>query len=238
MNCKCESHPGGDGPRDYVQVEDGRRWVADSKTQWLAAQAIRHLNGAGREDEAYYAHAVALLREQEDAADALVRLAHQTVGDPTLRWNLLHLLGDAGNASSAGYLVEAAIERLPERSREGCEGPFDTELLNRTMAVHAIAAIATREREVAGQLLRIVEANPERAVLVEAVKAAADAGLQDRVRELLPQEHHWMLDLKRVNHQQVQADPGRKDEVDGRFRPPAQDAARQVPQACGFTRKE
>lgn len=236
MACKTENSQDNGG--DKFEREQGRQWFGGSETQWLVGQAIRHLNGAEPVDERSYQHVIALLREHKAGTDTLTQLAHDTASDPTLRWNLLHVLGDAGDASSARALVEAALERLPERQREGCEGPYDTELLNRTMAVHAIAAVSRRHQDAAQGLLRIIEARPDRAVLIEAVKAAVDLGHRERVQALLAQEDRWILDLKRVSHREVNADAERQDGREIGFVPPRQRAQHTAPQACGCGSKE
>jgi len=236
MACKTENTNENGG--DRFEREQGRQWFGGSETQWLVGQALRHLNGAEPSDERSYQHVIALLREHKAGKDTLTQLAHDTVADPTLRWNILHVLGDAGDASSIKSLVEAALERLPERQREGCEGPYDTELLNRTMAVHAIAAVARRHEDAADGLLRIVEAKPDRAVLIEAVKAAVDLGQGERVQSLLSEEDRWILDLKRVSYREVSADAEREDGKEIGFVPPRQREHHTAPQACGCSSKE
>lgn len=223
---------------DCLDLEDGRQWFVGSETRWLVGQAVQHLNGAEPSDERTYEHVTALLRGHKAANEVLVQLAHDTASDPTLRWNILHVLGDAGDAASSTFLVEAALEPLPERLKQGCEGPFDTELLNRTMAVHAIAAIARRDAAAADGLLKIVEARPETALLVEAVKAAIDLGHRERVQALLAKDDQWILDIKRVGYREIHADPERADGKEIGFVPPRRGVEHTAPQACGCAAKE
>ena len=236
MACKTKNTNENGG--DCLEQEKGRQWFGGSETQWLIGQALRHLNGAEPSDERSYQYVIALLREHKAGVDTLTQLAHDTAADPTLRWNLLHVLGDAGDATSAKVLVEIALERLPERQRVGCEGPYDTELLNRSMAVHAIAAVARRHENAADGLLRIVEARPDRTVLIEAVKAAVELGHRERVHGLLAENDRWILDLKRVSYREVNADPEREDGKEVGFVPPRQRALHTSPQACGCSSKE
>ncbi|QSX77881.1 hypothetical protein [Agrilutibacter solisilvae] len=234
MGCKKET---GNKGSDCVELEQGRHWFDASETAWLIGQAVRYLNGAEPTDERHYQHTVALLREHKDGTRAISQLAHATSEDPTLRWNLLHVLGDAGDVKSAKYLVTAALEPLPDRTREkGCEGPFDTELLNRTMAVIALATVAGRHKDAAQSLLKIIGSAPARPVLIEAVKAAVDLGLQDRVREMLPEEERWILDIKRVSYREVNADPEREDGKEVGYTPPRHRADHTAPSSnacCG-----
>ena len=232
MACKKENTAAASAG-DCIELDEGRQRIGGSGAQWLVGQAIAALNRADAADERDYNHIVALLREHAPAGDALLQLAHDSATDPTLRWNVLHVLGDAGDLGAADFLVKAALERLPERRKEGCEGPFDTELLNRTMAVHAIAAIAGRDAKAAEGLLRVIEAGPERAVLVEAVKAAVELGHRERVQGLLAKEDQWILDIKRASHRDVHADPERADGKEIGFAPPRRGAQHTAPQACG-----
>lgn len=233
MACKTEKTTAADRTGDCIELEEGRQWPGGSEAQWLVGQAIRALNGAEPADERDYRHIIALLREHKAAGEALVQLAHDGTSDPGLRWNLLHVLGDAGDLAAADFLVKAALERVPERQKQGCEGPFDTELLNRTMAVHAIAAIAGRDAKAAEGLLRIIESAPERAVLIEAVKAAVDLGHRERVQGLLAKDAQWILDIKRASHRDVHADAERKDGTEVGYAPPKRGAQHTAPQACG-----
>jgi hypothetical protein len=142
-------------------------------------------------------------------------------GDAPLRWCLLHLLGDAADARAGDFLVRAAVEKLPERHRdEGCEGTYDTELLVRTGAVNALRSLAVRHKDAAARLLDVLSSRPERPILIEAVKAAVDLGLADKVRELLPKDEHWILDIRRAKTQEVFADAEREDGKERGFTPP------------------
>lgn len=231
MACRTETSKEANG--DCLEVEKGRQWFGANEYTWLAGQAIRYLNGADAEDERNYKHTIALLRAGEANTGALTQLAHDTSADPTLRWNVLHVLGDAGNASAGQYLAEAALEKLPDRQREGCEGPYDTELLNRTMAVHALAAVCGRHGEAVELLLRVAAARPDPAVLIEAVKAAVDLGYREKVQGLLAEEDRWILDIKRVGYREVDADSERADGKEVGFVPPKHPSEQTTPHACG-----
>lgn len=218
---------------DCFEAEQGRQWFDVSGTAWLVGEAVRYLNGAEPLDERRYQHTLQLLRERDDATRVLAQLAHETSEDPTLRWNLLHVLGDAGNADAADYLVKAAVEPLPDRAQQkGCEGPFDNELLNRTMAVGAIVAVARRHPDASEAIVAIVKEHPARPVLIEAVKAAVELGLRDRVQEMLAEDDRWILNIKRVSHQELSADPERKDSKEVGFTPPRQRELHTAPSVC------
>lgn len=237
MACKTERKKG-KGRDDCLEAEPGREWFGGSETLWLAGQAVRYLNGSGQDDERNYKQVTSLLSRHEAGTKSLTQLAHDSAEDATLRWNVLHVLGDAGDASAVRFLVEAALERLPERHREGCEGPYDTELLNRTMAVHAIAALSARHPDAVEGLLQVIKAQPDRAVLIEAVKAAADLGHREQVQALLSEQDRWILDLKRVSYREVNAEAERKDGVEVGFVPPRHRSEHTAPHACGCDTKE
>jgi HEAT repeat protein len=231
MGCRKEK-PEGTG--DCLELERGRQWFGTSESTWIVGQAIRYLNSDDPSDERDYQHAVSLLRAHKEGVRALAQLAHDTSQDPTLRWNLIYLLGDAGDTHSIKPLISAALEKLPEQVQEnGCEGPFDTELLNRTMAIEALVALSRRHKEAAEGIVKIVSAGPARPVLIEAVKAAVDLGLQDRVRELLPEDERRILDIKRISFREVNADSEREDGREVGFTPPKHRSLHTAPHTCG-----
>ncbi len=220
MNCSTDTNDG-DGS-DRTEGSGGRRYFDESAVAWLVGEAVRHLHGEGKEAELYYQRAIELLRGQKDAADAIVRLAQQVDRDDTgVRWSLLHVLGDIGHAHAAGFLVESALARLPEHDpKQGCESPRDSHVLVATMAVEALQRVATANREVADAVLKVVSAQPERSILIEAVKAAVALGQRDRLHELLPKDDHWMIDLRRARVEEVHAEPEREDGKERGFTPP------------------
>lgn len=218
MECQEER---GRGRSDSFELVAGDRPFDASATAWLVGEAVRHLHRAGEEATLAYQHVTEVLRGRDDAVETLARLSHEAGrGDTPLRWSVLFVLGDVGDQSAGDLLVGVATERLPEAERGGCEGPRDAELLVRTMAVEALQRIAGRHPEVAEHLLKIVAERPARPVLIEAVKAAGDLGLTERVRGLVPAADHWILDIRRARIDEVQAEPERKDGNERGFTPP------------------
>jgi len=225
------------------RLEGGRieRHFDDSSTAWLIGEAVKQLNLAGPEAELAYARSVELLRQSEDLVKTvagILRRVHS--GDGPLRWCILHVLGDAGGADSADLLVHAALEELPEPQHgQGCEGTRDVEMLVRTMAVVALQRVAGRHREALGHVMQVVSARPDRAVLIEAVKAARDLGLADKVRETLPKESLWILDIRRAKTQELVADPEREGGNERGFTPPKFGKFYTAPQSgCGCSRRK
>jgi hypothetical protein len=237
MSCNGNtSQQSGDG----MQAVTSAYPFGNSATGWLLGEAVRHLHSADKESEALYKRAVEVLsRNAEDLVEAVRGLSHQAGQFGSgLRWSLLHVLGDAGKADAAKFLVATTLEKLPEEDREHCESIRDTEVLVRTMAIEAIAKIATRYPEASWALLEIVKAQPAHALLIEAVKAAADLGLRDKVREMLPENQRWILDIKRVKATEVVADPEREDGKERSFTPPKMGDLYTAPRVSCCSKKE
>ncbi len=208
---------------DTLNVESGGRPFDLSATAWLVGQAVTQLNTEGKNGEHQYAQTTRLLRDCKDAKDTIISLVSQTKGaDHPMRWSLLYVLGDVADLSAADFLVDLAVSKLPENQTQCCEGPRDSELLIRTMAVEALVAIAKRDVSAAGHLLKLVKQQPAQPILIEATKAAIALGLRDEVAEILPNEAQWILDIRRVRCDEVQADPERADTGERSFTPPNQ----------------
>jgi hypothetical protein len=160
-------------------------------------------------------------------------------GDSSLRWNLLYVLGDVGDGSTADFLVRAALKPLPEAKEDGgCESDRDMEMLVCTMAVHALQRVAGRYTEVSEYLLKIVSERPARPILIEAVKVANELGLKEKVQALLPKEDHWILDIRRARTEEFFAEPERQDGKERGFTPPKSGSLYTAPSAVCCTRKE
>lgn len=232
------SRPRGNG--DSVEGLPGDRPFEVSATAWLVGQAIRFLNTAGEEGEVGYERVATLLRNCGDADATMTGLLQiRSSGDACLRWNLLRVFGDVATPAAAEFLADAALEPVPEPDRRGgCKGPRDAELLVRTAAVHALRRTARRHPEAAEHLLRVVSERPDRAVVIEAVKAAADVGEDVRVREALAEEDRSILEIRRARREELYADPEREDPA-GRVPPPPNIYSEATaPRAGGCARKE
>jgi hypothetical protein len=229
------------GGGDSLEVSAAIRLFDKSATAWLLGQAVRYLNTADKEGEFAYTRVVELLRRcSNDMVETLNGLFGQVkFGDSSLRWNLLYVLGDVGDASAADFLVHAALRPLPEaKEYGGCESDRDMEMLVCTMAVHALERVAGRYPQVSEYLLKIVSARPVRPILIEAVKVASQLGLKDQVRDLLLKEDHWILDIRRARTEEFFAEPERQDGKERGFTPPKSGALYTAPSAVCCTRKE
>jgi hypothetical protein len=238
MSCEEQTSRSGG---DCLEVEAGNRPFDVSATTWLIGQGVRYLNTAEKEGELAYLRVIELLRLYgKDVAEAVAGLFHQAnSGDIPFRWSLLYILGDAGDGSAADFLVHTALKQLPEvKPDEGCEGTRYAEMLVCTMAVHALQQVARRHSEVSEQLLKIVSERPVRPILIEAVKVAGELGLKEKVRDLLPKEEHWILDIRQARTEELFAEPEREDGKERGFTPPKTGLQYTAPQVTCCTRKE
>ena len=238
MDCKDQtSRSGGDS----LEGNTGSRLFDKSATAWLVGQGVRYLNTADKEGELAYLHIVEELRRcSKDLLETVIALFKQAKsGDASLRWNLLYVLGDAGDGDAADFLVRTALKRLPEADPdEGCEGARDTEILVCTMAVHALHRIAVRHPEISEALLKIVSEKPARPIMIEAVKVANELGLKEKIQELLPKEDHWIFDIRRARTEDLFAEPEREDGKERGFTPPKTGDLYTAPKVARCTRKE
>lgn len=238
MSCeKQTSRSGG----DCLKVDAGNRPFDVSATAWLIGQGVGYLNTAEKEGELAYLRVVELLRRcSKDIMETVTGLFHQaSSGDAPFRWSLLYILGDAGDGSAADFLVRTALKQLPEaKPDEGCEGARDAEMLVCTMAVHALQQVARRHPEVSEQLLKIVSEKPVRPILIEAVKVASELGLREKVRDLLPKEDLWILDIRQARTEELFAEPEREDGKERGFTPPKTGLQYTAPHVSCCIRKE
>jgi hypothetical protein len=226
--------------RDSLALGGERRPFDHSATAWLVGEGVRYLNSADKEGELAYQRVIELLRRgADDLLETVAALLRRQSGDAPLRWCLLHILSDAADAKAADFLLGAALEKLPERtSDDGCEGLRDAELLVRTMAVHGLRRIAGRHRDVAEHLLKFIAERPDRVILVEAVKLAGELGLKEKVRDVLPKEEHWILDIRRVRTEEVFVEVEREDGKERGFTPPRRGALYTAPHAACRPKRE
>jgi hypothetical protein len=224
-----------------LDVITANRIFDKSATAWLLSQAVRFLNTADKEGELAYTRVVEVLRRCTDDLLETVKALFRQIksGDTTLRWNLLYVLGDAGDAGAADFLVQAALKQLPEAKEDaGCESDRDMEMLVCTMAVHALRKVAGHYPDVSRSVLNVVSAKPARPILIEAVKVASQLGLKDHVREILPKEEHWILDIRQARAEEFFADPERQDGKERGFTPPRSGILNTAPSIACCTRRE
>jgi hypothetical protein len=214
----CQENPANSNT-DMLRVRDERYSFTTSAHTWLVHHAVRCLNSTNQEDEAVYKYVLELLSRNESSTEIIQLVRSVPEADSMLRWNLLYLLGDIGDKKAAKWLAEFIVRPLPERG-EGCEGPRDIELLLRTMAIESLQKIAKRHSEVSDLFLDITSQNPDRGILIEAVKAAMELGLRDKLVQQLSKDHHWMLELRKARVEEMHAVSERTDSKERDFIPP------------------
>jgi hypothetical protein len=103
---------------------------------------------------------------------------HASSQDPAgLRWSLLFVACELSDPKSADYLLRTALRperRLPSDDPD----PAGSELGMRLLAVKALHAIAREHHCVRRHLMELIVSRPEPAVLLEAIAAAEDLGLE------------------------------------------------------------
>lgn len=236
MECQNQATRSGDG----LEINSAVRLFDLSATAWLVGQGVKYLNTADEEGKLAYQRTIELLQGREDAVETLKRLIGTCpVSDISLRWSLIYLIGDVGNQAFAKLLSHLATEPLPEQEKQRCcEGPQDQELLVRTMAVEALERIASLHAESVEYILKVVSERPARPILIEAVKAAIHLGLKEKVRELLPEEEHWILDIRKARTEEIYADPERSDGKERGFTPPKLSAGSTIPRVHCHSHKQ
>lgn len=219
---------------DRFEIVEPKIHHSDTPTAWLLELAIQSLNVAGEDGVRAYGHAVELLRERDDAVEIVQTLSRRTpVEDVGRRWSALYVLGDIGDERAAEQLAHAALDSLPDHVEDTCESARDGELLLRVMAVESLHKIAERHDHAQELLLRIVEEQPARPVLIEAAKAAKALDLTDKVAKMLSKDQQWILDIDVVPAEKISVEVGPRDE-DVVGRAPDFDVRRPTPTVeCG-----
>jgi hypothetical protein len=170
---------------------------------WLAGEGIRYLHAADEREEIAYRRTVELLQKMPEATAAIGQAFHDVPHDDySLRWALLYLLAEMNDVSAAKVFYKAAAEPVPSRDRypQGCETPRDGEVFVRTMAIAGLARVGARDKGVIDLLYRLLEAQPERALRIETVKAlrSLDPNSIERIRNALPEELQFAVDITQV----------------------------------------
>lgn len=238
MTCQNPTLKSGTDSLEFIQ---GIRPFDHSPSAWLLGEAVRFLNTAGKEGEFQYSRIVEILRCcAGDLLETVTNVFHQVKGgDASLRWNLLYILGDAGDEHAADFLCKAVLRQLPERRDETCcESERDLEVLVATGAVHALHKLTNRYPNAAELILKIIAERPARPILVETVKVVLELDLKERVIDLLSKDDHWILDLRRVRPQELFVEPEREDGMERRFTPPKYGGFYTAPKATCCHSKE
>lgn len=235
-DCGCHT-PTGDG----VEANEGRRWFDQDAVGWLVGEGIRHIHAADDKAELGYKRVVELLAGNDAATRTIAQLIHTvTADDVCLRWSLLHLLADVGDARAADVFTHVASEPVEprERDRRCCESVRDGEVLVRTMAIEGLAKVSAAHKLGVERLFKVLEAQAEPALRVEAVKAilAAEPHAAERLKHMLPESLHFALTLKRARAESLAVEVEAKGMADAVRGMPVLGSARTSPAAQGDCR--
>gem|GEM_PF-1977106 len=196
-----------DSPRqgDRLGLGDPMRPFGDSTTGWLLSQAMHGMHAVDAQGRHAYRQAVAALRERSGELLATLKQIEDRLSPDSylVEWSLHYILADLEDPALIPTLVATAVRKVAERNRDmqACERPEDSQVLVQIMAVEALERLVKREKQQAIRaLLEVVEAQPHLAVRQPAVQTLlqADPTLAEKLRELLPEGQRFILDLKRV----------------------------------------
>lgn len=209
MGC---SNAAGDGKNhseptgDRATSETGRRHFDADASSWLVGEAIARLHSEDCEGQGGYQRAVELLALLDAASSVGAVFNAAPREDVPLRWSLLYVLAEADDPKAAELFAHIAIEPIRvERDPKVCESLYDGEVLIRTMAIEGLGRLAARDAGIIDLLHKVLEAQPDRALRVEAVRAILAAAPKEveRLKKTLPEELHFALTLKHVRAQSL-----------------------------------
>jgi hypothetical protein len=192
------------------------RQESERPVAWLVAQTLGLVHAGSERELAAQRSAVALLQDRGDETTHELRALYSRAepSDYSYRWSLLYLASLVKYRGAIGWLIDTAAAAIPAvRHAEPapCETAADSEVLVRVMATEAVGALMEVDRELAADgLLRIIERQGHVSVRASAVQLllGARTDLQQRIRQIVPAEQRFILDLKRVRHTELMVDPG------------------------------
>jgi hypothetical protein len=197
---------------DSLELGDPIRPFGESTTEWLLSQALNSMHATNDEGRYTYSQAVAVLRERSGELLAVLRQIEDRLpaGSHMVEWSLHYVLAELEDPALISKFVATAVRKVAERNPDirGCQGPEDLAVLVQVMAVEALERLVARDKQLAIQaLFEVVEAQPHLAVRRPAVQAVlrSDPTQTEKLRELLPEGQRFVLDLKRVPLQDLNA---------------------------------
>jgi hypothetical protein len=180
-----------------------------------AGTALRNflalMNRAGEDAQAEYEAALEELRQA--AEDVIIEIARASNAcddeDYPFRWALVHVAAELRHPAALPFLRNLVLTPIPaERSRD--PHSFSTvaeETILRTTAVEGVEYLAVDGNDAALEALFAFLGQPPLSIRRASVQAIlATKGGQDlrkRVAALLPEDQHFLLDIKRVDVREV-----------------------------------
>jgi hypothetical protein len=190
---------------DRLELGDPVQPFGESTTEWLFSMAMRSMHSVNDQGRDTYLRCIAALRERSEELLATLNQIEDRipVGSHEFEWGLHYILAELENPILMPKLIATAVRKVAERNQDmqGCERPEDMQVLVQIMAVEAIDRLIKHDRQQAIQaLLEVVKAQPHFAIRRPGVQAIieADPSQIEVLQELLPENQRFMLDLKRV----------------------------------------
>ena len=190
---------------DQLQVRE-REAARLSPMGTMVRDLLARMNAGGDDAEEEYQQALKGLRERP--LDAVIELARQECScraeDYATRWAVVHAAAALEHRAALSLLKNIILTPIPpERNEDPHASTVAEETIIRTTAVDGIAALARRGEEGAVEALQEFVDLPSFSIRRAAIQGllASPRGddLRNRLRECLPKDQAFLLDLKRVD---------------------------------------
>jgi hypothetical protein len=167
---------------------------------------LSRMNAGGDDAEEEYQQALRMLRERP--FDAAIELARQECStrpeDYATRWAMVYAAAALEHRAALPLLKNIVLTPIPpERSDDPHASTVAEETIIRTTAVDGIAALARRGEEEAVEALQEFVDLPSfsirRAAIHGLLASPRGDDLRNRLRECLPKDQVFLLDLKQVD---------------------------------------
>lgn len=181
--------------------------ISDSPAGNLLQNFLEVINLTGEDAQENYESALKELRERADEVVIEIARAEQACDpeDYPFRWALVHAAAELRHASALPFLRNIVLTPIPpERSRD--PHSFSTageETILRTTAIEGVEYLADQGNEEAQEalfdFLKIDSLSIRRASVQAILATIKDRKVLGRMRELIPQDQHFLLEIKRID---------------------------------------
>ncbi|NOT64321.1 MAG: hypothetical protein HOP19_29235 [Acidobacteria bacterium] len=190
---------------DHFELKKSAPAFGENTTEWLLSQALQNMHATEGQGRQNYRRAIAALKERaEELPSVLKRIDERlSIGSHAIEWGVCYVLAEVEDIKLLPHFVSVALRKVPERNvdQRTCERPEDLAVLVQVMAVEAIERLIRLDKEQATKaLIEIVKVQDFLAVRRVAIQAVigVDPTQVAKVRKLLPDYQRWLLDVKRV----------------------------------------
>lgn len=172
--------------------------------------ALSQMSAAGADAELNYQQALRGLASNPQAAVTAVVDRYRAADEDQYieRWTQVHLLADLRDSNAAAIFDTIVSTPIPPEQAPGMVtySTVGEEVMIRTTAIEGLTRLAAQGDRQALDLLRKHTRHDAFSVKRAAIQGyieAAGAGARDELRKTLPQEDHFILDLRRAEVQDV-----------------------------------